>query len=74
MLKESSGFTSFLGENDIDDAKIDCANSPNLIEVYDRRTGCWSEKMYVSTEDSKNEEEKVIERSWIGLSEREKVL
>ena len=51
MLKESSGFTSFPGENDIDD-----------------------EKMYVVTEDSKNEKEEVIERSWIGMSEREKVL
>ena len=29
--------------------------------------------MYVPTEESKNEEEEVIERSWIGLSEREKV-
>ena len=79
-LKEPSGFTSFLDENEeatgFDDAKIDYSansHSPNLSDVYDRRTGCWSEKMYVPTEESKNEEEEVIERSWIGLSEREKV-
>ena len=74
-FQEPDGLTIFLGGNNssigLDDAKFFTPNRPNLDAVSDRD----DDELYLptETEDSKNEEEKVIKRSWIGLSERQKV-
>lgn len=73
-FQEMDGLTIFLGGNNsigLDDAKFFTPNRPNLDDVSDRD----DEELFLptETEDSKNEEEEVIKRSWIGLSERQKV-